>query len=75
MERRSIFPEIRFTWSFGPKSDSTEGKKSAAHREAGNQSSTGKKNRYHIAHVSNHTASEEDVQMEQTSDTDTTERR
>ena len=75
VERRSIFPEIRFTWSFGPKSDSTEGKKSAAHREAGNQSAKGKKNRYHIAHVSNHTASEEDVQMEQTSDTDTTERR
>jgi hypothetical protein len=78
-ERKSFFPEIRFIWSFGSKSETSESKKPAANREVGNPSSKGKKNRYHISRVSNHTAEENDVPVETkaagTLDTDPAERR
>lgn len=51
MERRSILPEIRFTWSFGPKPDKTEKKKPAVAREVGHGNAKGKKNRYRISGV------------------------
>ncbi len=64
LERKSIFPEIRLTWSFGPKVDTSEPKKPAASREVENHSAKGKKNRYRISRVTNHTASEDGGEQE-----------
>ena len=52
MERRSILPEIRFTWSFGPKPETTDKKKPAVSREVGHGNAKGKRNRYRISGVS-----------------------
>ncbi len=51
VERKSIFPEIRFTWSFGSKPDKPDKHKPSASREVGSGNAKGKKNRYRIAQV------------------------
>ena len=51
VERRSIIPEIKFTWSFSEKPVQTESHKPAVSREITGTSSKGKKNRYHITQV------------------------
>ena len=51
VERRSIFPEIKLTWSFSDKSEKAEKHKPAVSREIGTSSSKGRKNRYHITQV------------------------
>ncbi|MBE6652053.1 MAG: TIGR00159 family protein [Ruminococcaceae bacterium] len=59
VERKSILPEIRFTWGFGAKTEKADKQKPAVNREIGNHLPKGKKNRYHITQVSKGTASEE----------------
>ncbi|MBQ3508254.1 MAG: diadenylate cyclase CdaA [Clostridia bacterium] len=51
VERRSIIPEIKFTWSFSEKPEKNEKHKPAVSREIGSSSPKGKKNRYHITQV------------------------
>ncbi len=82
VERRSIFPEIRFTWSFGSKNVVSEPKKPAASREMGNPSAKGKKNRYRISRVSNDAAAKDAAESdalegrsEKAPNADTTEQR
>ena len=59
VERRSILPEIRFTWSFGSKPDKPKQHKPAASREVGNGNTKGRKNRYRIAQVAKNEKTEE----------------
>ncbi len=51
IERKSILPEIKFTWSFGDKKEKAEGQKPSAFRDVSASSSKDKKNRYHIKNV------------------------
>ena len=59
VERRSILPEIRFTWSFGSKPDKPKQHKPAASREVGSGNTKGRKNRYRIAQVAKNEKTEE----------------
>ena len=54
VERKSILPEIKFTWSFSDKSEKSDRHKPAVSREIGN-TSKGKRNRYHITKVTKNT--------------------
>ncbi|MBQ9151936.1 MAG: diadenylate cyclase CdaA [Clostridia bacterium] len=65
VERRSIIPEIKFTWSFSDKSEKADKQKPAISREIGNSSSKGKKNRYHITKVTKNTNSVSNSSMNQ----------
>ena len=51
VERKSILPEIKFTWSFSDKSEEADKHKPAVSREIGSSGSKGKRNRYHITKV------------------------
>ena len=51
VERKSILPEIKFTWSFSDKSEEADKHKPAVSREIGSSDSKGKRNRYHITKV------------------------
>ena len=67
-ERKSIFPEIKFIWSFGTKPESTSKSKgkSAAPHEAGNGSaSKSKNNRYYISDITRRPKSAEDSEEEE----------
>jgi hypothetical protein len=57
-ERKSIFPEIRFTWSFGASPEKTEKQKPAVFREVGSGNGKSKKNRYRMTRSSKNTAPE-----------------
>ena len=61
IERKSILPEIKFTWSFGDKKEKTEVQKPAASREVPASASKDKKNRYHIKNVRKSTPPVEDL--------------
>ena len=58
IERKSIIPEIKFTWSFGDRKEPTDGQKPSASREV--SASKEKKNRYRIKNVRKPTPSVEE---------------
>ena len=49
--RKSLLPEIKFTWSFGDTKEKKNKSKPAIAREVSGVSAKGRKNRYHVTHV------------------------
>lgn len=49
--RKSLLPEIKFTWSFGDTKEKKNKSKPAIAREVSGVSAKGRKSRYHVTHV------------------------
>ena len=67
-ERKSIFPEIKFIWSFGTKPESTsksKGKSAAPHDGGSSPASKSKNNRYYISDITRRPKSAEDSEEEE----------